>query len=140
MSYRGYYAEIPMSLNSQTVSALCQSMIRERCSATSLENEVIQFVVNQRRRMSQPFRAAVALLTWAFAIHCACRRFRSFHELNPAQQDRHIKAWRNSKIGPCREFVRLHESLAVFAWFSFQEERVTPARPHFNKASVDIQH
>lgn len=106
-----------------TVSALVYAVIADRCVAPPADrafphNDVVRFVVGQRSRLSGPLRPAMAALTWAFAASTLLRTCRPFRTLPADRRRRRLDAWRASRLGPCREFVRFHESLALFAWYS----------------------
>jgi choline dehydrogenase-like flavoprotein len=38
-----------------------------------------------------------------------------FHRLNPEQRARQIRWWTGSRLGPCRDFIKFHQSLTVLA-------------------------
>jgi len=106
-----------------TVSALVYAVIAGRCVAPPADrafphNDVVRFVLGQRSRLSGPLRPALAALTWAFAATTLLRTGRPFHWLTVDRRRRRLDAWRGSPLGPCREFVRFHESLTLFAWYS----------------------
>ena len=133
-----------MNLTSKSVSALCYSMIRERCQPSELtdgspHNRTVQFVLRRRAQMSNPFRTVVTLLTWTFLLNSLLRSGQLFHTLRHEQREPIVNAWRKSRLSLCREFIRLHESLTVFAWFSACEERHSMGQPH-KVTTLNISH
>ncbi len=110
-----------------TVSAFCYSFVAERClpphQADFPHNRVTQFVLEQHRRMPDYLRLPIVVLTWLFDLGGILYGFRRFHRLEHSLRWRQIEAWRQSRLGFCREFVRFYESLMTFAYYSEKYEQ-----------------
>ena len=116
-----------MSLSFQhTVSALCYSIIYQRCqpcqpieSALAFpHNDVVAFVLQQHSRMPDYFRFPIVALTLVFDLWGVLRVGAPFHQLAHEVRWRQIQSWQNSPIGACRDLMRLYESLTIFCWYS----------------------
>ncbi len=109
-----------------TVSALCHTVVEERClagigSAAPEANSVVQFVLAQHARMPDFLRAPVVVLTLMFDLQCILKHGAPFRRLDCDQRIQHVRDWRLSRLGFRRDFVRLYESLAVLGWHSMKE-------------------
>lgn len=115
-----------------TTSALCYSLAAEHAGATpALDgpyNDVTAFVTAQRGRLAAWLRWPVLLATGVFSLAGLRHGGRPFHRLRPDVRARQIAAWRASRLGPLRDFVRFYESLAVLALY---------ARPAFAEPSAE---
>ena len=105
------------------VSALCYSIIQERCSEASRSgvfphNSVVRFVVEQQRRSPNFLSVPLAALTLAFDACGVVRHGSRFHKQGHAARWKQILAWRESRLSPCRDLIRFYESLTLFAWYS----------------------
>lgn len=106
-----------------TVSALCYSILRERCPEAARgpefpHNRTVRFVLDQHARMPDYLRLPFAAVTLAFDASAVLRHGRPFHRLPHAQRWRQIVAWRESALGPRRDLVRFYESFVIFHWHS----------------------
>jgi hypothetical protein len=108
-----------------TVSALCYSILRDERAILPLAdrsavspNAVVNFVLEQYRRMPDYLRLPLMILTIVFDLAGLRYGGSRFHRTNPAARQRQIDAWRNSSFGFARDFVRLYDSLAIFCWTS----------------------
>lgn len=111
------------SLFTATVSALCYSLVRERCLAgqpTPLfeSNDAVHFVLRQQARMPDFLSFPFVVLTLMFACESVSRSGKLFHRQSPEQRWQQILSWKNSRLGFRRDFVRFYESLAVLSWVS----------------------
>lgn len=132
------------ALFGNTVSAICYSIVREESQGLGPSdrervspNAVVNFVLDQHRRMPDYLQRALLLLTICFAITGLFYGGSMFHRLSPASRSRQIATWRQSRIRAQRDFVRLYDGLAVFCWYSMvmspgaaaAPSRVTAAEP-----------
>lgn len=106
-----------------TVSALCYSILRERCpdgdrSPEFPHNRMVQFVLAQHARIPDFLRAPFAAATLAFGASSLLRHGKSFHRLPHAARWRQVEAWRRAPLGPCRDLIRFYESFVVYYWYS----------------------
>ncbi len=120
-----------LSFNS-TVSALVYSLVHERCAGTAptgwfIENDVVRFVVAQQGRTPDYLRLQLRVATILFDAWPLLTTGKPFHRLAPEARRRQIENWRNSRLGPLRNFIRYYEGLAVFGWYSLCEERAVSA-------------
>jgi hypothetical protein len=117
-----------------TVSALCYSIINQRCESTSSalafpHNEVVQFVLQQHSRMPDFLRFPIVFLTLVFDLWGIVQGGSVFHRLPPETRSCQINSWRSSPLGFCRDLMRFYESIAVFGWY---------ASPTTNLASQEL--
>lgn len=105
-----------------TVSALCYSLIDYRfpVSKTSLyfpHNSVVQFVLEQQKRMPDYLQFPLFILTLIFEFS-GLMRGSLFHCQPPSMRQLQILAWKNSPFQVCRDVIRFYESLVVLYWQS----------------------
>lgn len=126
-----------------TVSAFCYTVLHEEprqltqcCHRDVSMNVVTNFVLDQHARMPDYLRHPFFVLTLIFNLAGFVHGGSLFHRMDRACRQRQIESWRNSKIGVLRDFVRFHESLAVFCWYSMlgsvadDHRRMVPAIRH----------
>jgi len=113
-----------------TVSALCYSIVLDQESAGRPEaanvstNAVVNFVLDQHARMPDYMRLPLTVVTVLFDIGGLTTSRTLFHRMRRPDRRRHIEAWRSSRFSLARDFVRLYESLAIFAWYSMLDPRI----------------
>ena len=81
-------------------------------------DDVSSFVDEAVGRMPSPQGAGVRLLAMVFDLGAFPSTGELFHRLGPEARAARLAAWRQSRFAVCRQFVRLHESLAVFRLFA----------------------
>ncbi|MBF0426211.1 MAG: hypothetical protein HQL66_10390 [Magnetococcales bacterium] len=119
-------------LNHQaTLTALVDTLLRDRCLTAGEDpavwtEAITPFVTQQRAKMPPLTGAAVRLLTLLLDAWPIARGTRPFHRLAPAERQAVTAAWRASRLGPCRDLLRLHDSLVIFAWYTRREEPFMP--------------
>ena len=106
-----------------TVSALCYSILYERCKPLTTDSEfphnrAALFVLAQQGRMPEYLRLPFAAVTLAFGASSVLRHGKFFHSLPHASRWRQIEAWRSASLGPCRDLIRFYESFVIFHWHS----------------------
>jgi hypothetical protein len=108
-----------MSLLEQTVAAFCDTLACLH-SLPEAAPDAALFVLHQAR--------SAPLFLW-IPIHCATLAFSFagllsggtfFHRLTPPRRAAQIHAWQNSRLGPCRDFIRFYSSLALLSIYSRQ--------------------
>lgn len=77
---------------------------------------VARFVRDQRARMPDYLLVAMKALTFVFDLWPIPTTGRPFRHLSESEQARRVAAWKRSRLGPFRDFVRFHETLILFAW------------------------
>ncbi len=102
-----------------TVSALCYSILRERCPAAETErsfphNMTVRFVLDQHGRMVEFLRLPLACVTVAFGWSSILRYGKTFRRLEHHDRWKHVEAWRNAPLAVCRDLVRFYESFVIF--------------------------
>ena len=113
-----------MSLSFEyTASAICYSIIHQRCQPTSSllafpHNEVVGFVLQQHSRMPDYLRLPIVVLTLVFDLWGILQGGALFHRLPHSVRWHQIDLWQSSPIGFCRDLIRFYESLTVFGWYS----------------------
>jgi hypothetical protein len=90
------------------------------------DQTVATFVLAQHRRMPDYLRLPFWCLTLLFDAWSLPLTGRPFHRASAAQRSRQLRAWKSSRLGFRRDFIKFYESLALFAWYS---ERETASRP-----------
>ncbi len=108
-----------MSSKDAVISALAYSFIRERfprldVSAEFPQNRAARFVVEQQGRMSAHLRVPLVILTLGFDAAGVLSGGRRFRAKGHGARWKQIEAWRSSRIGLRRDFIRFYESLVVF--------------------------
>jgi hypothetical protein len=106
-----------------TVSAIGYSIIHEKCPPCDAvrefpHNASVRFLIEQHGRMPGYLQLPLMLVTIAFDWSSMLRHGRRFHRLPHTKRWRSIEAWRNAPLAPCRDFIRLFESLTIFYWYS----------------------
>jgi hypothetical protein len=128
----GGLASMPVGIFENTVAALCQTLVLElRCdqpgAASPDTARTAEFVLAQCQRVPDFLRPPIRWLTVLFAIWVFVRRGKSFAALPQEIRCQEITAWRQSRLGFRRDFVRFYESLVVLGWYSFQPSGATSA-------------
>ncbi len=67
------------------------------------------------------FSWGVAVLTIWFELSAFFRYFRSFGSLDAQHRARHVRRWRESRLGLCRDLVDLYERMLCFLYYSQPE-------------------
>lgn len=106
-----------------TVSAVCHSMLIERCSHnplidSSTADDAARFVLAQWSRMPDPFRTPFVVVSLALSVSSVLRHGRGFNRLSHAVRWKQLERWRAANIGVCRDFVRFVESFVILYWHS----------------------
>jgi hypothetical protein len=107
----------------RAVLALSESIIRERCARAEFVDPnvfaiVAGFLRDQHRRMPDYLRLPFMCVTLVFDAWSLPLTGRPFHRASLAQRSRQIRAWKGSRLGFRRDFIKFHEGLAVFAFYS----------------------
>ena len=112
------------ALFQNTVSALCYEIAGEQGGTAGTcqllgppYNDITRFVLEQHGRMPQVLREGVRLATVLFAV-AAIPRGALFHRLPPQRRRLQLAAWSASRLGPCRDLLKLYSSLAILALYS----------------------
>jgi hypothetical protein len=63
-------------------------------------------------------RLPLATLTLLFGWSSIVRAGRPFHRLDPESRLRHLRVWKESRLGFRRDLVKFYETLAVFGQYS----------------------
>jgi hypothetical protein len=106
-----------------TVSALAESIIRERCAGTDADRSaahlpVASFLLDTHARMPDYLRLPLQCLTLGFDAWALLSTGRPFHRLPHDRRWRQIRAWKESALGFRRDLIKFYETLAVFGWYS----------------------
>jgi hypothetical protein len=102
-----------------TVSAICYEIAARHefpCGP-----EVERFVHGQLARMPRLLSAGVSGATLLFGMTACFHGMRVFHRQRAGLRSLHVMRWKHSSIGPCRDLVRLYESLVVVYLYSAKE-------------------
>ena len=122
-----------------TVSALCYSILRERCPESGTEtsfphNQTVQFVLQQHGRMAEFLRIPLACVTLAFGWSSVLRHGKRFRHLEHPDRWRHIEAWRHAPIAVCRDLIRFYESFVIFHDHSLRAKLASRCPDHHGNA------
>jgi hypothetical protein len=106
-----------------TVSAICYEVALQHdlpCGAGSQPSlaEVERFVHGQLARMPKLLAVGVIGATAMFGITAWFHGLRVFHRQHACRRSLHWMRWKCSSLGPCRDLVRLYESLVVLFLYS----------------------
>jgi hypothetical protein len=107
----------------RVVSALCYSLTTQHFGPPSASgplphNDAAYFVIGQLNRMPDFLRPALRLLTFVFDWAAMLTHGRRFHRLTSQAREKIVARWRTSRIGPCRDLIRLYESLVLVHTYS----------------------
>jgi hypothetical protein len=109
---------------SNIIVAISDAFEREHLQDVGIEipdNDAIAAeIIGAQQRMPDYMRTPMYLLTWLFDMFGIVLTGRRFQKLGQGQKIRCINAWRNSRMGFCRNFVRFYESL--FLLIALQED------------------
>jgi hypothetical protein len=81
-------------------------------------NDVARFLDEQIGRMPMPQGWGVRALALAFDLSALASHGARFHRLRQEARRERLAAWRESPLFFCRQFVRLHESLAAYRLYA----------------------
>ena len=106
-----------------TVSALADSIIRERCAGEGIDashyhDSVTRFLLGQHERMPDYLRLPLQVLTLVFDSWALPRNGHPFHRLTHERRWRQICAWKRSRVGKFRDLIKFYESLTILAFYS----------------------
>ena len=112
-----------MSLFEKTVSALGYTLAQERApddpeTFVPPYNDVVRFLEAETSRMADYLRIPLRCLTVLFDLAGFIHLGGLFHRQQPEARLRQVRAWRSSRLRPCRDFIRVYESLSVLALYS----------------------
>jgi hypothetical protein len=97
----------------------------------SVVREATWFVCRQHEHMPDYLRWPFLLLTLLFDLWPLLRgRARRFQYLKPADRQHQVTAWRCSRLGFRRDFIRFYEGLSVFAVHSLLEDEPAAEGAH----------
>jgi choline dehydrogenase-like flavoprotein len=106
----------PIEIVTALVHALaCESSGDGRIRLPPSYEEIAQFILRQRDRMSSQLRMPLDLLTRGFDWVGFIREGHRFSQQSNESKRRQLDAWRRSSIGFKRDFVRFYESLVLLA-------------------------
>ena len=75
------------------------------------------YVLAEHGRLPDHLRLPMHVLTLLFDALPLPFAGAAFHALPPERRAPWIDRWRTAPLGVCRDFIRFHESLAVFAGY-----------------------
>lgn len=103
-----------------TISAICYEIAREHDFPGGRDSlgQVESFVREQLARMPEPMGFAVQTATAVFGMTACFHGMRLFHRQQVARRALHWTRWKCSSLGPCRDLVRLYESLVILFLYS----------------------
>lgn len=106
-----------------TVSALAESIIRERCpgadpGADASHGPVAGFLLESCSRMPDYLKLPFRCLTLVFDAWALPSSGRAFHRLPHDGRWRQILAWQESALGFRRDLIQYYETLTIFGWYA----------------------
>jgi choline dehydrogenase-like flavoprotein len=81
-------------------------------------NDLTHFILTQQAQMPDYLRAPMKLAALGFDVFGLASCGKRFHRQSPDKRARQIAAWKNSRIGFQRDFIRYFESLTTLALYS----------------------
>ncbi len=105
----------------EVASALAYSLAQPHETAPDLappHNDLTQFILTQQAQMPDYLRAPMKLAAAGFDLSGLARGGKRFHQQSPGRRARQIAAWKNSRVGFQRDFIRYFESLTTLALYS----------------------
>jgi len=120
----------------EAVAALAYSLARPHETAPDLmppHNDLTRFILTQHAQMPDYLRTPMKLAAFLFD-KSGWPVLGSFHTRRPEIRARQIAAWKNSRLGFQRDFIRYFESLATLALYSR-----TSGRPPLDGRELEIQ-
>lgn len=81
-------------------------------------DDVAAFLQEEASGMPAHLRLAAAAGTLAFDLSGLFTEGALFHRLPAARQQARLRAWKESRLGPCRDLMRFYESLSVYALYA----------------------
>ena len=118
-----------MNLSSRIVSAVAYSVCQDLAGAAEPRlgapyNDVARFLDEQIGRMPVPQGWGVRALALAFDLSALASHGARFHRLRHEARRERLAVWRESPVFFCRQYVRLHESLAAYRLYARLETSV----------------
>jgi len=112
-----------MTIAEKTVSAIAYTLAREHAGGEGERlqapfNDVARFLEYELAHLPDYLRPIVKALTVFFDVAGIIHLGGLFHRQEPNERLRQVKAWRSSRLSPCREFIRFYEALSLFALHS----------------------
>lgn len=98
------------------VEAIVAAVLREHVGDVTpdLIAARARFVREQRARMPDYLALPMSILTGVFNLWPLPTRGRTFRHLDAAGQRAQIHAWKTSRLGVRRDFIRFHEGLVLY--------------------------
>ena len=112
-----------MTLLDNTVSAIAYTIAWERASEDpegffGPYNDVVRFLEFEIARMPDHLRVPLRCVTVLFGLAGIIHLGGLFHRHDPQARIRQVRAWRTSRLRPCRDFIRFYEALSLLALYS----------------------
>jgi choline dehydrogenase-like flavoprotein len=99
-------------------------------------NDITAFMLREQARMADYLRPALKLATLGFDQVGWFALGDAFHRAPPEQRRQLVHAWKNSRLGVQRDFIRFYESLTALALHSRALPSATPREENGPFASV----
>jgi hypothetical protein len=116
----GLFEGISLVCFRRTVHAIVEGILLDQQNPAGRDDaaKVTDFIVRLHALMPDYLRWPVVLLTFEFDIAPVFFAGRPFHRLSPERRRRRLLSWKKSRLQVKQDFLRLYESLAIFAWAS----------------------
>ena len=106
------------------IDAIC-SELRNRYAAVdeeanSVPDVVVKEIIERQRYMPDYLQFPMRVLTYGFDVIGMFNGGKRFQNMNSEARAHQLNAWKNSRFGVCRNFVRFYESLYLL--ITLQEE------------------
>jgi hypothetical protein len=101
--------------HSEIVAAICKEL-HSRYDAIDEQpvmeqSAVVSEIMQRQQAMPDYLRLPVRVLTFCFDMSGIYFGGKRFQKLLPAERDKQFSAWKASRLGLCRNFIRFYESL-----------------------------
>jgi len=112
-----YFPDFEATVSALTYSLLDSGGVHDAAGGRFIQNRVCRYVMAEHGRLPDYLRLPMRVLTLMFDAQTLPFAGAPFHALAPERREPWIRRWRHLPLGPCRDFIRFHESLAVFAGY-----------------------
>jgi uncharacterized heparinase superfamily protein len=105
------------AVSALTYSLLDAGGVTDAAAGRFIQNRVCRYILAEHGRLPDYLRLPMRMLTLLFDAQTLPFAGVAFHALPPERRAPWIDRWRTAPLGACRDFIRFHESLAIFAGY-----------------------
>ena len=112
---------LPERLLRPLIGRLYASIVANEKRIAEKTSDPCRFVLDQVRRAPWVVYIGMLILSLIFSVSCIFRSGRLFDRLSTTSQDRHIRAWKNSRLGLKRDYIYFFEGFIVVSVYGDAE-------------------